>query len=110
MRILSVIILLSALAFGESSHGERFFKSKCAPCHSVDGSASSPIARRLKLRDLRSPDVQRQTDRELAEVIAKGRPGMPSFQRQLSDQQLAELVQYVRSLAHTPTPNATPTR
>jgi mono/diheme cytochrome c family protein len=99
MRLIAAILLLSSIVLGQSTPGERVYKGKCANCHSVDGSAASPLGKRLGLRDLRSPEVQRLSDNDLAEVIAKGRRNMPSFRRQLNDAQLSQVVQYIRSLS-----------
>jgi mono/diheme cytochrome c family protein len=111
MRLLAAILLLSTFVFGQSSPGERIYKGKCAPCHSVDGSAASPLGKRLGLRDLRSAEVQGLSDKDLSDLIAKGRRNMPSFQRQLNSAQLSELVQYVRSLSRSKAVTAeTPTQ
>jgi mono/diheme cytochrome c family protein len=101
MRLLAVILLFTSVVIAQSSVGDRIYKGKCAQCHSVDGSAASPLGRRLGLRDLRSPEVQRLSDNDLAEIIGKGRHNMPSFQKQLTSAQLSELVQYIRTLART---------
>lgn len=99
MRLVHVILLLlSAVALGQSSVGERLYKGKCANCHSVDGSASSPLGRHLQLRDLRSPQVQQLSDKDLLEIIAKGRRNMPAFQRQFKSDQLSEIVRYLKTL------------
>lgn len=100
MPLLLTILILSATAFGQSSPGERIYKGKCANCHSVDGSGSSPLGRRLQLRDLRSRQVQQLSDKDLVDVIAKGRRNMPGFQRQFKNEQLSEIVQYLRLLPH----------
>jgi mono/diheme cytochrome c family protein len=106
MRLLASILLLATVALGQSSIGERIYKGKCANCHSVDGSGASPLGKRLGLRDLRSPDVQRMNDNDLGAVIGKGRRNMPSFQRQLSTTQLSDLVRYIRSLPRSTTGTA----
>lgn len=51
----------------------KIYKAKCAMCHSADGSGNSPMGKTLKIRDLRSPDVQKQSDAQLSEIISKGK-------------------------------------
>jgi mono/diheme cytochrome c family protein len=42
--------------------------------------------------------VQKQSDDELATIISKGKSKMPSFDRKLSKDQIADVVKYIRSL------------
>jgi len=52
-----------------------------------------------ELRDLRSPDVQKQTDEELTTIISKGKSGkMPAFESKLTKDQISEVVKFIRSL------------
>lgn len=77
----------------------KIFKANCVLCHSEDGSGSSATGKALKAKDLRSDEVQKQSDEELAEVISKGKNKMPSFGHKLSGAQIASLVAEVRHLA-----------
>lgn len=74
------------------------FKSKCALCHGEDGSGGTPSGRALKAKDLRSDEVQKNTDAELTEVITKGRNKMPAFGQKLKPDQIQQLVGYIRHL------------
>ena len=58
------------------------------------------IGKNLKLRALGSDEVQKQSDEVLTEIISKGKGKnrMPSFERKLSKDQIADLVTYIRSL------------
>ena len=53
----------------------------------------------MKAADLRAPEVQKQTDEQLAQVIADGRKNMPSFSNSLTQEQIRALVAYIRKLA-----------
>ena len=55
------------------------FKTNCALCHSADGSGDSATGKALHAKDLRSDEVQKQSDAALNEVITKGRGKMPAF-------------------------------
>lgn len=75
------------------------YKSKCAACHGADGSASTGVGKSMKLRDLGSADVQKQTDAELTAIIANGKAAMPAFKSKLTDDQIKGQVSFIRSLA-----------
>jgi mono/diheme cytochrome c family protein len=74
------------------------FKGKCAACHAPDGSGDTPIGTKLKMRDLRSPDVQKQTDAQLTGIITNGKSPMPGYKDKMSDAQIKQLVEYIREL------------
>ncbi len=74
------------------------YKTKCASCHAADGSGSTPMGKKLNLRDLRSPEVQKQTDAQLTEMTAKGKNKMPAYEKKLTADQIKELVAYIREL------------
>lgn len=75
------------------------YKAKCASCHGADGSGNTAIGKKMNLRDLRSPEVQKQTDAQLREVIAKGKGKMPGYEKSLSADDLKGHVAYIRTLA-----------
>jgi mono/diheme cytochrome c family protein len=79
--------------------GADTFKAKCAACHGPDGSGSTPMGQRMKVRDLRSADVQKQTDDELATIITNGKPPMPGYGKSLAPENIREIVAYLRSIA-----------
>src|SRR5690348_1266181 len=76
------VIGSQALSAGAAS-GADTYKAKCAACHGPDGSGNTPMGQRMKIRDLRSPDVQKQTDADLSAVIANGKPPMPAYGKTL---------------------------
>jgi mono/diheme cytochrome c family protein len=73
------------------------FRTKCAMCHGPDGSGSA-VGKSMNVPDLRSPEVQKVPDAQLAQIISDGKGGMPSFKGSLSEDQVHSLVTYVRSL------------
>jgi mono/diheme cytochrome c family protein len=92
------ILLLLAPARAQDDAATTF-KSKCAACHGPDGSGNTAIGTKLKMRDLRSPDVQKQTDPQLTDIIVNGKSPMPAYKGQLTDEQIKKLVSYIRGLA-----------
>jgi mono/diheme cytochrome c family protein len=82
---------------GSAADAAATFKSKCAACHAPDGSGGTPLGRKENLRDLRSAEVQSQTDDQLYNVIAKGKGKMPAYEKSLSADGCKELVALIRS-------------
>jgi mono/diheme cytochrome c family protein len=75
------------------------FGSKCASCHALDGSGNTATGKKLKVRDFRSPDVQKMTDAQMESVIGKGKGKMPGYEKSLGADQVKKLVAYSRELA-----------
>jgi cytochrome c6 len=82
----------------QTSPSGDLFKGKCASCHGPDGSGKTTMGTMLKIRDLRSDDVQKQTDAELNSIIAKGKNKMPAFDAKLKKEQIEQLVGFIRQL------------
>jgi cytochrome c6 len=75
------------------------FKAKCATCHAADGSGNSATGKALAAPDLRSDDVQKQTDAQLIDSTANGKgKKMPGYKGKLTDDQIKQLVGYIREL------------
>jgi cytochrome c6 len=94
-------LCLSTVCGGQSAPadaGAATFKSKCAMCHGPDGSGKTAMGEKLKIRDLRSPDVQSQDDSVLTQVVTKGKEKMPSYDGKLTKEQIDEVVAYIREL------------
>jgi cytochrome c6 len=72
------------------------FKAKCAACHGADGSGNTAVGKSMKIRDFHSPDVQKQTDAQLTDIITTGKSAMPSYKGKLADDQIKQLVGYIR--------------
>jgi cytochrome c6 len=93
-----VLLALTNYVWAEGAAGP-LYKANCLVCHAVDGSGNSPSGKALKAKDLRSDEVQKKSDAELADGIAKGQGKMPPFGKKLKEEQIQQLVSYVRQLA-----------
>jgi mono/diheme cytochrome c family protein len=82
------------------SDAARIYKANCVLCHSADGSGDNPTGKAMHAKDLRSEEVQKQRDAELAEVITKGRGKMPAFGAKLKPDDVTKLVAYIRGMAN----------
>ena len=78
---------------------KQLFDSKCAKCHGKDGRAKSMRGKLTHARDLTSGEWQNGvTDERLFNSISNGKGKMPSFKKDLSEDQIDVLVAYVRRL------------
>ena len=85
-------------AFADSEAGSALFKSKCAMCHGADGKGDTAMGKNLKLRDLSSIEVQNVHDSEMKTLIENGKGKMPAFKGKLTDKQLGDVIQFLRTL------------
>jgi mono/diheme cytochrome c family protein len=81
-----------------ASDGAALYKAKCAACHGPDGGGQTTMGKSMKVRDLRSDEVQKQTDIELTKVISGGKGKMPAFGKQLSTDDVKALIVHIRTL------------
>ena len=82
----------------KSAAGEAIYRQRCGGCHGLDGKAQTDIGKREAMRDLASPDVQKQTDAELTRTIANGRGRMPAYGLILGDERIKDVVAYIRQM------------
>ena len=94
--------ILCCLALSSATQAQsdpaKIYKTNCVLCHSADGSGDSATGKAFHAKDLRSEEVQKQTDAELAEVITKGRGKMPAFGGKIKPDDVKKLVGYLRAL------------
>ena len=100
LAALALTFLLSASTHAADSATAILYKTKCAPCHGMDGKGNMPMGETTKVRDFASPVVQKETDQQLIEITAKGKKGMPEFGSTLKDSQIEALVAYIHELVN----------
>ncbi len=97
-----VFVCLIGLALPVDVHAQsdvaKVYKTNCVLCHAADGSGNSSSGKALGAKDLASNEVQKKTDAELAEVIAKGKGKMPAFGAKLKPEDIKQLVAYIRAM------------
>jgi mono/diheme cytochrome c family protein len=76
------------------------YLDKCAVCYGKDGSGNTTKGRKLKVKDLRSPDVQKLSEAEMIDIVTKGKgKDMDGFEKKLGKDTVKSLVTYYRALA-----------
>lgn len=98
--LLLFVLALVLPAFSVAADtGPDLFAAKCAACHGKDGSGNTAMGKSLKIRDLGSADVQKMPDKDLKDIVSKGKPPkMPAYGAKLNDTQINDLVKFIRSL------------
>lgn len=97
LTLLLALVLLCVPAL-RAQNAEANYKAKCAGCHGPDGTGSTPAGKAMKVRDFHAPEVQKETDAELADIIANGKNKMPKYADKLKDPEIKDLAAYVRGL------------
>src|SRR5262249_33045138 len=95
---MAAFTLIFSAAVCAADSGADGFKSKCASCHGTSGAGDTAMGKSMKLRDLGSAEVQSQSDADLTNVIAKGKKPMPGYEGKLTNDQIQDLVNYIRTL------------
>ncbi|HJZ99087.1 MAG TPA: c-type cytochrome [Candidatus Solibacter sp.] len=93
-KILASMLFVSALAAAE---GDAVFKARCTACHGSDGKGKSAIG----TPDFTSAKTQSGiSDADIIDTITNGRKGtiMPAWKGKLSDEEIAAVAAYLRSL------------
>ena len=74
------------------------YKAKCAVCHGADGKGDTAAGKKMGVKDFHSPEIVKAKDAELVEVTIKGKNKMPGYDKKLTEDQIKELIKYIRSL------------
>lgn len=96
VALLAIGIPSSAIA--ADADGAAIYKGKCAACHGADGTGNTTVGKSMKIRDLHSADVQKQSDADLTKIVTDGKGKMTGYKGKLSDAEIKAVVGFVRSL------------
>jgi mono/diheme cytochrome c family protein len=100
-KISSIMILgllaATALPVVAQDTPEALYKSKCQVCHGAEGKGS-PAGQKMGAKAFSDPSVAKQSDDELIATTKEGKGKMPAYDGKLSDQQIKDLVKYIRTL------------
>ena len=97
------LLAVSATSMRAGSAQENWNKD-CAQCHGKTGAADTKMGQKLSAKDLTDPKVQASfTDAEAAKAIKEGlkengKTVMKAFGDKLSDEEVAALVAFIRTL------------
>ena len=107
--VVSGFLLLSySKAEADIERGKQLYRENCAPCHGELGKGDGVGARSLPVRPADHTNgalMNTRTDVFLRDIIVKGgsamglSPFMPAWQGLFKDNEIKDLVDYIRSLA-----------
>lgn len=81
--------------------GGAVFKAQCVACHGSKGKGDGPAAAALNPRPANLADAARMeklSDDSLVQIVSAGRLTMPGYGKTLTQEQVREVVAYVRGL------------
>ncbi len=73
------------------------YKQKCATCHAADGTGSA-AGKKMGVKNFKDPSVVKQSDEDLIKITREGKGKMPKYEGKLRDEQIRNLVKYIRTL------------
>lgn len=83
----------------KAKEAKKLFKQKCVKCHGSDGSGNTTYGQIIGATNLTDPEWQeRVDDKRLVSSIKHGSGQMPAFGEKLTEEQIASLTSYVRTL------------
>lgn len=92
--VLSGIVSHSAQAFDVLA-GQTVYETHCANCHGIDGVPLTPDT-----PDFSSGQGLEKPDRSLFEAISTGRTLMPGYDGIINDEDILNVIAYIRTLPH----------
>jgi mono/diheme cytochrome c family protein len=83
------------------TQGKIVYTKNCNDCHGKKGKGDGPKSGDLEKqpRDFTKEDFQNQTDGSIFWKITEGRKPMPSFKKDLSEEQRWQVINYIRTLS-----------
>ena len=108
---LSLPVLALAQKKGDANAGKAKYESLCAGCHGKTGKGDGPAAASLNPKPQDHTDgktMNSLSDQYLSDIIKNGGAGMkksplmPAWGKTLKDQEVADVIVYIRSLANPP--------
>ena len=105
---LALLAAPAAAAQGDAKAGRELYNKWCSSCHGAGGKGDGPVAAGLPVKPGNHSDGTRMnvlTDAYLFAIVKQGGPAvqksqmMPPWGTQLKDQQIWDVIAYMRSLA-----------
>jgi len=95
----------SSSGAGDVARGEIVYKARCVLCHGPEGRGNGVGAAALNPKPRNHHDqayMHSRTDAQLLDVIHNGKGQMPAWKTVLSEQEMKDVLAYVRKLGETP--------
>ena len=99
------LALLFGAALSYAAPASENWENHCTKCHGADGKGQTKVGKKLQLKDYTDAKVQAEMkDDEIINVIAQGitdkagKEKMKAYKPELSDDEIKDLLAYVRKL------------
>lgn len=94
----SVVLAFVYAATPSHAQGADTYKAKCMMCHAADGSGNTPAGKSMGALSFKSAALIKASDADLIAATTNGKLKMPAYKSQLTTAQIAEVINYVRTL------------
>jgi cytochrome c6 len=88
-------VTISASAADQKT--QDLYKAKCQGCHGADGKATT-MGKKLGAKDFQDPDVANASQADLVKITSEGKGKMPAYKGKLTDDQISDLVTYLKGM------------
>jgi cytochrome c5 len=94
--LITLVIIMYAIPSIALADVSIDYKSKCAVCHGANANLLPKTARQLKVDPkklaLKASEMNKD---EMIAIIEKGKDKMPGFEKELTKEQIADIVDYI---------------
>jgi mono/diheme cytochrome c family protein len=104
-----ILLLLPGSSSAQNAgEGKKLYASYCVTCHGEQGKGDGPASKALPVKaadHTNGAAMNQLSDKYLSDVISKGGPAvgkspiMPAWGNQFKEQQVRDLIAFIRSLA-----------
>ncbi len=100
IRMAAVLVMAASFAVPvlAQAPGAATYKAKCAMCHGADGLAATPVGKSMKVISFKAPEMVKASDVQFTAATKDGKGKMPAYKGKLTDEQITEVVKYIRTL------------
>ena len=99
-----LLALLLPTAHAGADEGRAIYVAKCQSCHGTDGRGDGPASRALpkRPRDMTDPAFWKEfSETQVRTTVSQGKPGSIMRGFPMPDDQLSDLLAYLKSLQST---------
>ena len=92
-----VLIVAAPNLMSADQATQDLYKGKCQACHGADGKASA-VGKKLGAKDFQDPDVAKESEADMANIIGQGKNKMPAYKDKLTNDQIKALASYIKEM------------
>jgi mono/diheme cytochrome c family protein len=90
----------ASAAADEFAHAKALYAKNCEGCHgpNAEGGIAKVNNKQIKVPSLKADHAIKHTDEQLTKMITNGEDQMPSFKDKLSQDEINQMVRYIRQV------------